>query len=34
MTGQLLLWMVLLLGIIFGGFIYFATTASKSEKTK
>lgn len=34
MTGQLLIWMVILLGIIFGGFVYFANIAANNEKTK
>lgn len=34
MSGALLFWMILLLGGIFGPFIFFANTAAKHEKTK
>lgn len=34
MSGTLSFWMVLLLGCIFGPFIFFANLASKNEKNK
>lgn len=34
MTGATLFWMVLMLGVIFGPFIYFANIAASKEKTK
>ena len=34
MTGSTLFWMIIMLGGIFGPFIYFANLAASKEKTK